>query len=91
MSFKLSELCGYIGMVLVHAATLPTTILALVNGHASVDLPPFNMILILDIGLILFFIRAAAERDILYMLSNGVGVFFQTIMLGIIVYANIHI
>lgn len=85
---KFTEICGYLGMVLVHVATFPVTFLALSNLNSldTIDLPPLSMVLLLDIGLVLFLIRSIAQKDLLYSISNGVGVLAQTTMLTIILY-----
>lgn len=78
------ELSGWLGMILVQSATLPTTIDYL--RGASTILPPVSMVLLVWFGLAFYFIRAAAQRDTLYMVSNGFGFFVNTILLACIVY-----
>ena len=78
------ELCGWLGMILVQSATLPTTIgriLGLTNA-----LPPLSMVLLCWSGLALYFVRAYYQRDTLYMVSNGFGFFVNTILLALIVF-----
>ena len=81
---KISELCGWIGMVLIHSATLPPT-LKVILGYAT-NLPPIEMVLLVWSGLFLFLIRAVANNDKLYIISNAVGFFFNTILLALIVF-----
>ena len=71
---KLAEVCGYVGMVLIHGATLPPT-LKVILGFAT-TLPPIEMVLLVWSGLFLFLIRAVANSDKLYIISNAIGFFF---------------
>lgn len=80
------ELCGWLGMILVQSATLPTT-LANLLGFSN-QLPPISMVLLVWTGLALYFVRAYYQRDILYMFSNGLGFVLNSILLALIVYPN---
>lgn len=78
------ELCGWLGMLLVQSATLPTTI-GNIMGWTTV-LPPLSMVLLCWSGLFLYFIRAYYQKDTLYMVSNGFGFFVNSILLALIVF-----
>ena len=80
----LCEASGWLGMIFVQAATLPTTIRFLL-GYSQ-TLPPVSMVLLVWVGLALYFVRAYAERDTLYMVSNGFGFFVNTILLACITF-----
>jgi len=82
MKNKLAEIGGWIGMVLIHGATIPTS-LAVIMGWSD-HLPPLDMILMVWVGLMLFFIRALARFDWLYLVSNAVGFTLNTIILALI-------
>ena len=71
-------------MVLIHGATIPTSV-SVIRGWSS-DLPPLDMVLLIWSGLFLFFIRALARIDLLYLVSNAVGFFLQSVLLAIILY-----
>ncbi len=71
-------------MVLIHGATIPTSV-SVIMGWSS-DLPPLDMVLLIWSGLFLFFIRALARIDWLYLVSNAVGFFLQSLLLAIIIY-----
>ena len=71
-------------MVLIHGATIRTS-MSVIMGWSS-DLPPLDMVLLIWSGLFLFFIRALARIDWLYLVSNAVGVFLQSVLLAIILY-----
>lgn len=81
---KYAEVLGYLGMLLIHGATLPTAI-AVILGYSD-NLPPLDMVLMLQIGLFMFLIRAIARNDTLYIISNGFGFFMQTILLSLIIF-----
>jgi uncharacterized protein with PQ loop repeat len=79
----ITETCGWLGMVLIHAATLPTS-LGVILGYSD-KLPPLSMVLMVWSGLFLFLIRALGRNDKLYIISNAVGFFFNSILLALIV------
>jgi uncharacterized protein with PQ loop repeat len=81
---RISEICGYIGMVLIHSATLPPTI-KVILGYAT-NLPPIEMVLLVWTGLFLFLIRAISNNDKLYILSNSIGFFFNSVLLALIAF-----
>ena len=83
---KLAEIGGYMGMALLQGATLPTTIPILL-GH-DVALPPLSLVLMVWLGLILYFVRALVRFDFLYLISNGIGVILNFILLVIIVFGS---
>ena len=71
-------------MLLIHGATLPTT-LSVILGY-STNLPPASMVLLVWTGLFLFLIRAVAQNDKLYIVSNAIGFFFNSVLLALIVF-----
>ena len=71
-------------MILIHGATLPIT-LEVILGYSE-NLPPLSMVLMIWIGLFLFLLRAIAQRDRLYIVSNAIGFFFNSILLSLIVF-----
>ena len=83
---KICELSGWVGMILVQSATLPTLIGNILGW--SDKLPPLSMVLLVWLGLTLYFVRAFAQRDVLYMVSNGLGFILNTVLLALIVYPS---
>jgi uncharacterized protein with PQ loop repeat len=81
---KFSEFAGWIGMVLIHSATLPVT-LSVILGYSE-SVPPASMVLLVWSGLFLFLLRAIAQNDKLYIVSNAVGFFFNSVLLILIVF-----
>ena len=78
------ELGGWIGMCLIHGATIPVTVGNILGW--SNNLPPLSMVLLVWSGLALFLWRAIAQNDFLYTVSNGVGFVLNSVLLAIIVF-----
>jgi uncharacterized protein with PQ loop repeat len=81
---KFGALSGWVGMILIHGATLPTT-LGVILGHSD-RVPPVSMVILVWSGLMLFLFRAIVQKDTLYIVSNAVGFFFNSILLALIVF-----
>ena len=81
---KIPEMCGWIGMVLIHGATAPTSISVIMGW--STNLPPLNFILIVWLGLFLFLIRAIYAKDVLYIVSNAIGFSLNSLLLSLIAF-----
>ena len=81
---KFTEFAGWVGMVLIHSATIPTT-LGIILGYSE-NLPPISMVLLVWSGLFLFLVRAIGNNDKLYIISNAIGFVFNTILLSLIVF-----
>ena len=74
-----AEAIAWTAIVLLHLSTVPS-ILAMMSGY-STDLPPADLVLMIWIALILFLLRAAIKRDVLQMLTVGIGFAVQAAML----------
>lgn len=81
---KIAELGGWLGMCLIHGATIPTTVGVILGTNPR--LPEFSMVALVWVGLFLFLLRSMARRDVLYMVSNAVGFFLNTVLLSLIVF-----
>jgi len=81
---KLSEFGGWVGVILIQSSTIPVSI-SIIRGTAE-RIPPVDMTIMIWIGLFLFLLRAIANKDTLYIVSNSVGFFFQTLLLILIAY-----
>ena len=82
---KISEMCGWIGMILIHGATAPTSISVIMGW--STNLPPLNFILLVWLGLFLFLVRAICAKDILYIVSNAIGFSLNSLLLSLIAFS----
>lgn len=79
------EIGGYAGMILLQGATLPQMIEAIISPETA-NLAPLSMVLMVWVGLLLYFIRAFVQRDFLYMISNGIGLILNFILMIIIIW-----
>lgn len=79
-----AEMGGWIGMLLIHGATIPVTV-SNIMGWSS-QLPPLSMVLLVWAGLALFLWRAIARNDTLYIVSNAVGFVLNSVLLALIVF-----
>ena len=70
---------GWLGMMIIHSATMPVTIRAIMFD--DVNLPPLDMVLMMWTGLFLYLVRAIAQKDFMYIVSNSIGVFMQSTLL----------
>ena len=79
-----AETAGWIAVVLLHMATLPTMI-AVLTGLTE-KMPPVDMVLFSWLGLFLFFIKATIQKDLLNIVTIGFGFFVQASLLALIVF-----
>jgi lysylphosphatidylglycerol synthetase-like protein (DUF2156 family) len=85
LEMKTSEIAGWLGMVLLQGATLPAMLNRLYNPESAI-LPPVSMVLLVWCGLALYFWRAFAQKDYLYMVSNGIGLFLNSVLMALIIF-----
>lgn len=81
---KIALCTGWVGVILIHSSTLPLNIKIILGQN--VQLPPLDMILLVWTGLFAFLCNAIIRKDRLYIISNAVGFFFNSIVLSIIVF-----
>jgi hypothetical protein len=74
-----AEAVAWAAIVIIHLATVPS-LLAVMSGYSH-DLPQADLVLMIWLALILFLIRAAIKRDILQMLTIGLGFAAQAAMM----------
>jgi len=79
-----SEGIGWLGTMLIHCATIPS-LLGLIFAVSDV-LPSLDVVLFIWFGLLLFFIKALINRDMLSIITHGVGFFIQAVLLGVVVF-----
>jgi hypothetical protein len=78
---KLADWLAFIGIFLIQGAIAPT-IFANVMGYSQ-HLPPLDMVIMIWIGLLFFLFRGLIQRDVIYTISNGSGLFLQSVTLGL--------
>lgn len=88
IKYRLSHLSaegtGWLGTMLMHGATIPST-LALLFG-VSDNMPAIDVVMFIWFGLFLFFVKALIKRDMLNIITNAVGFFIQAILLAMVVF-----
>jgi hypothetical protein len=77
-----SDTVEWMGIIALHAATIPT-LLGLMMGVTD-DTPPIDLVLILWAALTMFFIKAVIKKDILNILTIGLGFIGQATMIALI-------
>lgn len=76
---------GWIGVVLLQGATLPSMLGRIFGGEATA-LPPLSMVLMVWTGLGFYLARAIRQNDVVYIVSNGVGMFLNSVLLALIIF-----
>ena len=79
-----AQTISWIGLVLIHASTVPT-ILSVMTGLND-KLPPIDMVLFVYGGLALFFVRAAILKDMINIVTIGLGFIIHTILLSLLIF-----
>jgi len=73
---------GWTALLTLHAVTIPTLI-GLMTGLSD-KTPPIDMILILWIGLALFYFKAILEKNIVSIVIIGLGFIAQSVLMALI-------
>lgn len=82
---KLSaDTLGWLAAIVLHCATLPA-FLALMTGLSD-KTPGLDMILFLWGGLVLLFLRAVVLKDVLNIITIGVGFILQASCMALILF-----
>ena len=77
-----TETIGWIGILLLHGATVPT-MLGLMFGIT--DKPPaIDMVLIVWAAVGMFFMKAIIQRDILNLITIGLGFIMQATLMALV-------
>ena len=79
-----AEAVGWLAIVFVHCATIPS-ILSLMIGLSD-KLPSLDVVLFLWSGLLLMFIKSLIQRDMLLIITIGLGFFIQAFLLALVVF-----
>jgi len=79
-----AETLGWIGVILVHLATIPTLV-AVLTGLTE-KLPPVDIVVLMWLGLFMFFIRSVIAKDLLNIVTIGFGFFVQAILMALIIF-----
>ena len=79
-----AETLGWLAVVLIHCATLPT-LLALLTGLSD-TVPNLDIVLFMWAGLVLLFFRAAVLRDLLNIITISLGFITQAVIMAMILF-----
>jgi hypothetical protein len=77
-----ADTLGWLAIIVLHASTAPG--LLAVKAGISDSMPPLELVAFLWVGLLLYFIRSAIIKDMLNVITIGVGFAFQALLLGLI-------
>ena len=79
-----AETLGWLAAIVVHAATIPT-LLALMTGLSD-RTPNLDIVLFAWAGLVLLFFRAVVLKDILNIVTIGMGFIVQAVLMALILF-----
>lgn len=77
-----SEAVGWISVIVLHAATVPT-MLAVMSGLTD-RMPPVDLVLMIWTALTLLFVKAAVQRDMLNLVTITFGFIVQAVLMALI-------
>lgn len=77
-----TETIEWIGILALHGATVPT-LLGLMTGVTDFT-PPIDMVLISWAALTMFFIKAVIRKNVLNILTIGLGFVCQSVLMALI-------
>jgi len=77
-----ADTLGWLSIIVLHASTIPG--LLAVKAGISDSMPPIELVAFLWVGLLLYFIRSAIIKDMLNVITIGVGFAIQALLLGLI-------
>ena len=79
-----AETLGWIAVMMIHFATIPTLIAA--SGGLTDRMPPVDLVLFVWAGLGLMFARAAIMRDMLNLITIGLGFMAQATIMALMIF-----
>jgi hypothetical protein len=77
-----SEAVGWISVLVLHAATIPT-LLAVMSGLTD-RMPPVDLVLMIWTALTLLFVKAAVQKDMLNIITIALGFVVQAVLMALI-------
>ncbi len=77
---------GWLGVILLQGATLPSMLDRVFGSGEAATLPPLSMVLMVWTGLGLYLARAIRQNDVVYMVSNGIGLALNTVLMAMIIF-----
>ena len=77
-----AETLGWVAVMVLHSATIPS-LLAVMAGLTD-RLPGVDLVLLVWAGLSLLFAKAAVQKDMLNLVTIGIGFIVQAVMMALI-------
>jgi hypothetical protein len=75
---------SWVSLVLIHSAFVPT-ILSVQMGIAD-RMPTIDIVLFVWVGLLLNYIQSIIQKNILNVVTHGVGFFVQAVLLALVLF-----
>jgi hypothetical protein len=79
-----ADTLGWLAVILIHCATIPT-LLALLAGLSD-TVPNLDIVLFMWAGLVLLFFRSVVLRDLLNIITIGLGFITQAVIMAMILF-----
>ena len=79
-----ADTLGWLAVILIHLSTIPTLI-AILTGLTE-KTPPVDLVLFAWAGLFLFFLKASISKDILNIVTIGLGFVIQAGLMALILF-----
>jgi hypothetical protein len=79
-----ADTLGWLAVVIIHCATIPT-LLALLTGLSD-TVPNLDIVMFMWAGLILLFFRAVVLKDMLNIITIGLGFITQAVIMAMILF-----
>ena len=77
-----AETFGWLAAIVLHSATIPS-LLAVMSGLTD-RMPGVDLVLLVWAGLTLLFIKAAVQKDMLNIITIGLGFIVQAVLMALI-------
>jgi hypothetical protein len=77
-----AETLGWMAVIVLHGATIPS-LLAVMSGLTD-RMPGVDLVLLVWTGLTLLFVKAAVQKDMLNMVTIGIGFILQAVLMALI-------
>jgi hypothetical protein len=77
-----AETFGWLAVVVLHSATIPS-LFAVMAGLTD-RMPAVDLVLLIWTGLALLFVKAAVQKDMLNIVTIGLGFIAQAVMMALI-------
>jgi len=77
-----AETFGWLAVIVLHAATIPS-LLAVMSGLTD-KMPAVDLVLLCWGGLTLLFVKATVQKDMLNVVTIGLGLIVQAVIMALI-------